>query len=150
MNDTVIRTLDRCYLGLHERSCGLIAKITPETLFRKPKEAYTPLSGGEYILRSAGLVEQTFGGITARLWDDPFEWTLPEELATPARVSEYLGEVEATRTRGFALFKTDENLRQTLPAPEKMTSLIELLVRTLAGAENLQGRARAVFALWPE
>ena len=39
-------------------------------------------SCGEYILRSAAAVEQTFGGITTRLWDDPFEWTLPEALST--------------------------------------------------------------------
>jgi hypothetical protein len=32
----------------------------------------------EQILRSARIVEQVSGGITANLWDDPFEWTLPE------------------------------------------------------------------------
>jgi hypothetical protein len=33
-------------------------------------------SCGEQVLRSAAIVEQSFGGLTANLWDDPFEWTL--------------------------------------------------------------------------
>ena len=45
---------------------------------------------GEHIVRSAGAVEQTFDGITANLWDDPFEWTLPENLATPREVARVL------------------------------------------------------------
>ena len=36
----------------------------------------------EQVLKSARIVEQTFGGITANLWDDPFERTLPETLTS--------------------------------------------------------------------
>lgn len=104
-------------------------------------------SFGEYILRSAGAVEQTFGGITTRLWDDPFEWTLPEELSTPTAVTEYLDEVERTRLTGFGFFTSDGDLRKQIPAPEKLRSIFDLLLETLARAEHYQGRAFAVFQM---
>lgn len=61
-----------------------------------------PFSVGEYIIRSASVVEQAFGGITTRLWDDPYEWTLPEKLATSELIGQYLDDVDASRKRdGF-------------------------------------------------
>ena len=96
-------------------------------------------------MRSAAAVEQTFGGITVKLWDDPFEWTLPEQLSTNQLISEYLTEVEATRQRGFTFFQSDEDLNKMLPAPVKILTLFELLLETLIKAENYQGRAIAVF-----
>ena len=104
-------------------------------------------SCGEYLLRSAGAVEQTFGGITTRLWDDPFEWTLPEKLSTPIAVLEYLDEVERTRLAGFGFFTSDGDLQKQIPAPEKLRSLFDLLLETLARAEHYQGRAFAVFQM---
>jgi len=115
-------------------------------LFTPPEQARSG-TFGEYLLRSAGAVEQTFGGITARLWDDPFEWTLPEELSTTEKINEYLLEVEETRVRGFRFFASDADLAKQLPAPEKLFSIFELLLTTLARAENFQGRAVAVFQL---
>jgi hypothetical protein len=41
----------------------------------------------QYILRSAAAIEQMCGGLTANLWDDPFEWTLPETLSNADRLS---------------------------------------------------------------
>lgn len=105
----------------------------------------TPFSCGEYILRSAGAVEQTFDGLTTRLWDDPFEWTLPEKLSTHAAIVQYLDEVEATRKRGFAFFTSDDDLRREIPAPEKLRPLGDILTDTLARASHLQGRAFAIF-----
>lgn len=145
---TFIEAFDLQFADLHARSCRLIEKIPDEKLFWQPDESrFTfPIdSCGEYILRSGGAVEQTFGGITARLWDDPFEWTLPETLSTGALILDYLTEVEATRARGFALFNTDDDLRRELPAPEKLTTIFALLIETIARAEHLQGRAFAVF-----
>jgi hypothetical protein len=99
-------------------------------------------------LRSAACVEQTFGGITASLWDDPFEWTLPETLRTPALVEEYLHEVEATRRRGFALVKSDAELAREINTPAgEMRSLAALFFETLARAAHHQGRAFAIFQL---
>ena len=60
-------------------------------------------SGSSYqnILRSAAAIEQMCGGLTANLWDDPFEWTLPETLSNADRVVEYLGEVDLARERAL-------------------------------------------------
>ena len=105
----------------------------------------TPFSCGEYLLRSAAAVEQTFDGLTTRLWDDPFEWTLPEKLSTCEAIVEYLDEVEATRTRGFGFFNSDDDLKREVPAPESMRSLADILIDTLARASHLQGRAFAIY-----
>src|SRR5712692_2260470 len=101
----LIADLDRQFSQLHQESRDLIQAISPELLYRRPSggSAWSPAqSCGEQILRSAAAVEQAFGGITANLWDDPFEWTLPETLATRELIIEYLGEVEETRRRAFA------------------------------------------------
>lgn len=146
----LIETFDRQFAALHARSSEFLEKIPDEKLFRKPREldqTMAMFSCGEYVLRSAGAVEQTFGGITTRLWDDPFEWTLPEELSTGERVAKYLAEVEATRRRGFAFFATDDDLLKELPAPEKLRSIADILIETIARAEHFQGRAFAVFQM---
>jgi hypothetical protein len=148
---TFIEIFDRRFTEIHIRSRKIIENTPDEKLFRQPSEknALFPVhSVGEYILRSAGAVEQTFGGITTRLWDDPFEWTLPETLSTGKAVLEYLAETEATRRRGFALFHADEDLLREIPAPEKLKSLFEILLDTIAKAENFQGRAAAVLQMF--
>src|SRR5260370_13650860 len=111
--DKFIEGLDLQFTRLHRDAHQLIDAIAPELLYHQPhgKSNSLPLhSCGEHILRSAAVVEQTFGGITTNLWDDPFEWTLPETLPTPDKVAGYLDEVDATRKRGFLLFKGDEDL----------------------------------------
>lgn len=141
---------DEQFSALHSRSNELLQKIPDEKLFLKPRrlnETFAMFSCGEFILRSAGAVEQTFGGIMTRLWDDPFEWTLPEELSTARLMSEYLAEVEATRRKGFALFAADADLRKQMPAPEKLKTIFEILIETLARASHFQGRAFAVFQM---
>lgn len=149
----VLNSFDEQFLRLHERSCRFIKMIPNEKLFRKPREiphSFAMFSCGEYILRSAAAVEQTFGGITTKLWDDPFEWTLPEALSTTALILEYLAEVEETRRRGFEFFQSDNDLRREMPAPEKMKSISAILLETLARAENFQGRAFAVFQMFSD
>ncbi|HEX8736529.1 MAG TPA: hypothetical protein VF721_14460 [Pyrinomonadaceae bacterium] len=150
---TLIESFDRQFVLLDARAREIIGKTPAEKLYWQPREreALFPVNScGEYILRSAGAVEQTFGGITTRLWDDPFEWTLPEELSTNDLILNYLTEVEATRKRGFALFQTDEDLRRALPAPEKLKTIFALLLETITRAENFQGRAIAVFREFSE
>lgn len=146
-----IEIFDRQYQKLHLRSCEIIKNTSAEKLYWQSRETgalFSANSVGEYILRSAGAVEQTFGGITTRLWDDPFEWTLPEALSTNALVLQYLEETEETRRKGFALFQSDEDLRREIPAPEKLKNLFEILLETIAKAENFQGRALSVFQLF--
>src|ERR687896_365924 len=100
----IVRGLDEQFARLHERSLALVQAVPAERLYwqppREPAARTFPVySCGEHLLRSAAAVEQTFGGITVNLWDDPFEWTLPEALPTGEQVVEYLGEAEATRRR---------------------------------------------------
>jgi len=150
---TLIESFDRQFLRLNERSREIVGKTPTEKLYWQPRErdALFPVNScGEYVLRSAGAIEQTFGGITTRLWDDPFEWTLPEELSTNDLILNYLSEVEATRKRGFLLFQADEDLRREIPAPEKLKTIFALLLETLARAENFQGRAIAVFKIFSD
>lgn len=152
---TFVRSLDEQYMRLHALSCALIEIIPAEQLYLQP---HTPGTGalpvyscGEHLLRSAATVEQTFGGITANLWDDPFEWTLPEALQTSLQVADYLKEVEATRRRGFALLTTDEDLRKEIVLPSgEMQTLCALLLDTLVRAAHHQGRAFASFRLFSD
>ena len=138
---------------LDHRSRALI-QITPQDmLFWRPRElakSMTMFSCGEYVLRSAGMVEKTFGGITTRLWDDPFEWTLPEELSTKEAVLGYLSEVEATRVKGLSFFKSDDDLFRRIPAPANLRSIFDVLLETIAQAEHYQGRAFAVFQMFSD
>jgi hypothetical protein len=130
---------DHEFLRLQSRWRELIQAIEPSKIYKRTSAQ--ELSLGEQIVRSAGAVEQTFGGITANLWDDPFEWTLPENLATREKLLEYLDEVEATRKRGFGLFKNDEDLLKEVMTPSGRMHLASLLLDTLVRARNQQLRA---------
>lgn len=144
----LIETLENQFLKLHLRSCEFVKLVPDEKLYWqvREKDALFPVNScGEFILRSAAAVEQTFGGITTRLWDDPFEWTLPEQLSTNELILNYLAEVEETRQKGFAFFNSDDDLRREIPAPERLKSIFQILLETIARAEHFQGRAFAVF-----
>ena len=147
-------SLDEQFARLHGRSIALIEAIPEEKLYWQPRQssgAFPVYSCGEHLLRSAGSIEQTFGGITTSLWDDPFEWTLPETLSTPESVAEYLNEVEATRQRGFAHFRSDDDLIKEIAVPSgEMRLLGALLLETLDRAAHHQGRAFATFRLFSD
>lgn len=150
----LIATLDRQFERLHANSTGLLRALAPERLYWKPeadRSVTRNYSCGEYLLRSAGVVERTFGGLTANLWDDPFEWTLPEVLRTPVEMLVYFDEVEATRRRGFTLLKNDDELGRVIAlAPDEFKPLGELLLDTLAGASHWQGNAFATYSLFSD
>ncbi|MBK8811301.1 MAG: hypothetical protein IPN69_11300 [Acidobacteria bacterium] len=146
-------TFERRFGELHLRTCDLVSMIPEGKLYWQPRatEALFPINScGEYVLRSAAAVESTFGGITAKLWDDPFEWTLPEMLATNGLVLEYLAEVESTRVRGFAFLGDDADLRRLIPAPEKLRSIFDILLDTIARSDHYLGRAYGVFRLFSD
>jgi hypothetical protein len=146
----LIAVFDRQFARLNLLSIELVSKTPLEMLYHAvgPSATYAGHSIGENVLRGAAAVEQTFGGITANLWDDPFEWTLPENLSTLARVVEYLDEVEATRARAFARFARDADLWEEVLVPAGHTrSLIDLLVETLVKAADYHGRATATLKL---
>jgi len=142
-----LETFDHKFAALHSRSLRLLSMTCDENLYRRPRElpeTFAMFTFGEYLLRSAASVEQAFGGITTRLWDDPFEWTLPEKLSNSSLVAEYLGEVDSARKKGFAFLNSDDDLSKRMPAPTVIKSIFEILTDTLVRAEHYQGRAAAV------
>jgi len=134
--DSIITSFNQKFEAVHDRSVAILQIISGNQLFRKPRElerTMTMFSCGEYVLRSAAAVEQTFGGITTRLWDDPFEWTLPEKLSTPSLVVDYLNEVETTRKNAFGFFGSDIDLTKEIQPPSAFAvSSISCWGRSLA------------------
>jgi len=148
--DKLISCLDRQFAGIHCAHLQLIRAIPASLLYRQPpgsSSLFPVRSCGEYVLRSAAAVEQTFGGITSNLWDDPFEWTLPEALTTPEKVAGYLDEVETTRRHGFEFFQSDNDLLKQIMSPSGETQLFPLLLDTLTRAAHYQGGAKAMLDL---
>jgi hypothetical protein len=139
---TSIDKLNREFGRLHSRSRRLIERIAVESLYRDSSAENYTLSPGALLLKSAGVVEQTCGGLTSNLWDDPFEWTLPETLSTIESVREYLAEVETTRKNAFACVSKDGELLKKIATPSgEIRTLIVLLLDTLVRAMTLQARA---------
>ena len=146
--------LDEQFTQLAVRWHSVLEAVPPEKLYWQPRQssgAFPVYSCGEHLLRSAAAVEQTFGGLTVNLWDDPFEWTLPETLDTHERIAEYFQEVEATRRRGFQLFDDDGALLKEIVVPSgERQSLGALLVETLVRAVHHEGRACATLHLFSD
>jgi hypothetical protein len=96
----------------------------------------------DLLVRSAAAIEQMCGGLTSNLWDDPFEWTLPETLSNADRVIEYLSEVDLARQRAFNAISDDGALRKLISVPSgESRLLISLLIETLVKASDFRGRA---------
>jgi hypothetical protein len=109
----IVESLDREFATLINSLKELVSKVNADQLYRRVANE----SLGEQILRSAAVIEQTFGGLTANLWDDPFEWTLPETLSTPELVIEHLSEVDGLRQRFFSSLDGDEGLSKFVSLP---------------------------------
>ena len=139
---------------LHAAACEVVRLTPADKLYWEPRAsvgAISVRSCGEHVVRSAGAIEQTFGGITANLWDDPFEWTLPETLATPEAILAYLAEAADMRRRGLALLKSDASLRKEVLLGSGETEIIAvLLARTLTRAAGEMGAAYTTFRLFSD
>ena len=136
-----IENLDNQFAEIHKSSSDFIANLPAEFLYRRCAKASSHDTCGEQIQRCGAVIEQSFGGITASLWDDPFEWTLPETLNTPVKVLEYLREVEALRHRAFLAFKDDADLSKEIMTPAGPTQILPFLLDTLKRARHHQQRA---------
>lgn len=136
----IVDHLDRECARLIVALKQLVNSVTPDLLYSGSPH----ISIGENVLRSAAALEQTFGGLTANLWDDPFEWTLPETLSTPELVTEYLSEVDATRAKAFKSIASDRDLTKYISGPSgEPQQLFALLLETLMKASDYHGRAVA-------
>jgi len=119
----IVQHIDQAFAALIASLKDLAGSVPPETL-----------------LRSAAAIEQMCGGLTANLWDDPFEWTLPETLSNADRIIEYLSEVDLGRQRAFASMD-DGALRKYVAVPSgESRMLISVLLETLVKASEYRGR----------
>ena len=124
-NREIIHEIDQAFAALIVTLKDLAARSVPP----------------ENLVRSAAAVEQMCGGLTANLWDDPFEWSLPETLYNPDRVIEYLDEVDLARQRTFNSID-DGALTKLISVPSgESRLLINLLLETLVKASEFRGRA---------
>jgi hypothetical protein len=135
----IVDGLDKEFAFLIESLKELVRTVNADQLYRHVGDT----SFGEHILRSAAVIEQTLGGLTSNLWDDPFEWTLPETLSTPELVVAHLSEVDTLRKRFFASIDGDYALRKyvALPSGEPKT-LIQVLTDTLDRASDCHEKAQ--------
>ena len=140
----IVEHLDREFAHLITSLKALVGSIPGHLIYQRPPS----VTVGEHILKSAALAEQTFGGLTANLWDHPFEWTLPETLSTAERIVEYLTEVDEARVRAFSCIVDDATLLKYIAVPADETRrLIALLIETLVRASNHHGQAIATLKL---
>jgi len=137
--------LDEEFTRLISNLKQLVNSITPDLLYRRPPV----VTIGDNLLRNAATLEQTFGGLTANLWDDPFEWTLPETLSTAELVTEYLSEVDAARQRAFGSIASDEALLRNISGPwDEPRSLFAVLLDSFVKASDYHGRAVATLKMF--
>ena len=122
----IVQQIDRAFANLIASLKDLASSLPPDLL-----------------LRSAAVIEQMCGGLTANLWDDPFEWTLPETLSSTDRIVEYLSEVDLARQRAFNSIRDDSALTKYISAPAGEQLLVNLLLETLVKASDYRGRAVA-------
>jgi hypothetical protein len=140
MSRDIANYLDQEFARLLTSLKNLARSVPFDLLYQTPPS----VSIGENILRSAAVIEQTCGGLTANLWDDPFEWTLPETLSTADRIIEYLSEVDVARQHAFASIVDDSALTKYIAVPSgEPRLLVSLLVDTLVTASDYRGRAVA-------
>ena len=135
----IVDSLDKEFAFLIESLKELVGTVNADQLYRHVGDT----SFGEQILRSAAVIEQTLGGLTSNLWDDPFEWTLPETLSPPELIVEHLSEVDALRQRFFASIDGDDALHKyvAMPSGESKT-LIQVLTETLDRARDCHKKAQ--------
>ena len=137
----IIEDLDSRFRALHEERLSLLNGLDSNAIYDDNGPG-----PGESLLRSASAVEQLAGGITVRLWDDPFEWTLPEQLSTKAKIREHFDVVEASRLRAFAHLKDDSDLEKLIPAPEELQPLGAVIRDALTLSTEHLGRAATLAA----
>ena len=139
----IVQHLEREFGSLIKSLKDLASSVPINLLYRNPPA----ISIGECILRSAAAIEQTCGGLTSNLWDDPFEWTLPETLSNSDLIVDYLSEVDRLRQLAFTSITGDSALTKYIAAPSGERQLVNLLLETLVEAGDYRGRAVATIKI---
>lgn len=144
----ITAAFDQQFFELHTRRLRLLEAAVPELVYARAainQRGMMVHTFGEMLLRSAAVVEQIAGGITARLWDDPFEWTLPEKLNTKELIVEYFNEVETVRKRAFAFIATDNDLARNIPSPEEFRSLALIFASAISRSSAHLAKAEELY-----
>ena len=137
-----IEELERAYIDLLTQLISLVLSVPAHSLY-KPVERIGSIA--ENVIKSGGTLEQVLGGITTNLWDDPFEWTLPETLSTTDLIVQYLREVELAQARAFARLVDDLALDKYIAIPSgEQKSIQSILVDAFQKATSYQQRADEV------
>ena len=139
----IVQHVDREFGSLINSLKDLARSVPANFLYRTPPS----LSIGECILRSAAAIEQTCGGLTSNLWDDPYEWTLPETLSTAELIVDYLSEVDRLRQLALNSIAGDSVLTKYILTPTGERQLVNLLLETLVKASDYRGRALATIKI---
>jgi hypothetical protein len=139
----IVQRIDKKFADLIDSLKDLASSVPATLLYLNPPA----VSIGENILRSAAAIEQTCGGLTSNLWDDPFEWTLPETLSNGDLIVNYLSEVDRLRQRAFNSINHDGALTKFVSAPAGEQLLFDLLLETLLRASDHRGRAVATIKI---
>lgn len=140
---TSLRGLDDEFAELLSALTAFVRALPDEMIYQAPIDGDSTV--GQTVVKSAAVLEQTFGGLTSNLWDDPFEWTLPETLASGALIIRYLDEVDVARRRAFAFLKEDSALTKVVSVPfDGQISVLDLLERTLLRAASYQNEAARI------
>jgi hypothetical protein len=143
MSREIVSNLDRQFAALLNSLKDLASSVPSTLLYRNPPA----VSIGENILRSAAAIEQTCGGLTSNLWDDPFEWTLPETLSNGDLIVDYLSEVDRQRQWAFNSITDDGALTKYVSTPAGERPLVDLLLETLLRSSDHRGRAVATIKI---
>ncbi len=142
-----IERLDRKFAELHRERCAVAVHAGDDWIYGTLEyERLWPRSAGALLIRSAAAVEQMINGITVRLWDDPFEWTLPERLPGVDDLIVYFDEVETARKKGFQFLRNDSDLERSIPAPLELKTLEQVLIDTFTVSQTYLSEARSLFS----
>lgn len=135
----IVQHLDQEFAALLTSLKDLASSVPTNLIYRNPPA----ITIGECVLRSAAKIEQACGGLTSNLWDDPFEWTLPETLSNSDLIVDYLSEVDRLRQLALNSISDDSALTKYISAPAGERQLVNLLLETLIEASDYRGRAVA-------
>lgn len=148
MSRSNIEKFNQRFDELHKARCGSARSAEGYALYAAEgaTDVLLPNSAATLLVRSAAVVEQMINGITVRLWDDPFEWTLPERMAAGEDLIAYFEEVETARLRGFEFFRDDSDLDRSIPAPKVLRTLDEVLIDALSRSEAYLSKAKIILS----
>lgn len=142
-----LKRLEDDFATLLSSLADFVRAVPPDSIYK-----VSPLRTtiGETVVRSAATLEQAFGGLTTNLWDDPFEWTLPETLVSVDLIVQYVGEVDLSVQRGFRFLRDDSSLSKIISVPASgQITVLELLERTLVRAEEYRRQAHELLETLP-